>query len=46
MLRRAIALIALVAGSFALSACSDVTGPDTTTKDCGGVYGGTGTAPC
>ena len=46
MLRRAIALIALVAGSFALSACSDVTGPDTTAQDCGGVYAGTGTRTC
>lgn len=46
MFRRAIALIALVAGSFALSACSDVTGPDTTAQDCGGVYAGTGTRAC
>jgi hypothetical protein len=47
MLRRAIALVALVAGSFALSACSGATtGPETTNQDCGGVYGGTGTSLC
>ena len=43
MFRRAIALIAIVAGSLAMAACSDVTGPDTTTESCGGVYAGTGT---
>lgn len=47
MLRRAIALVALVAGSFALSACSEATtGPETTNQDCGGVYAGTGTRAC
>ena len=45
MLRRAIALVALVAGSFAMSACSAAsTGPETTDQLCnGGVYVGTGT---
>lgn len=47
MLRRAIALVALVAGSFAMSACSAATtGPETTNQDCGGVYAGTGTRAC
>jgi hypothetical protein len=46
MLRRAIALVALVAGSFAMSACSEATtGPETTNQDCG-VYVGTGTRAC
>jgi hypothetical protein len=47
MLRRAIALVALVVGSFTLSACSEAaTGPETTNQDCGGVYAGTGTRIC
>lgn len=47
MLRRAIALVALVAGSFVMSACSEAsTGPESTNQDCGGVYGGTGTQLC
>jgi hypothetical protein len=46
MLRRAIALLALAAASFAMSACSDITGPESTNQDCGAVYNGTGTSAC
>ncbi|HSJ64689.1 MAG TPA: hypothetical protein VK922_12415 [Gemmatimonadaceae bacterium] len=46
MLRRAIAILTLAAASFAMSACSDATGPETTNQDCGGVYAGTGTRAC
>lgn len=46
MLRRALALLVLAAG-FTMTACADVTGPDTDTtpslSSCGGVYAGTGT---
>lgn len=42
MIRRSIALLALVAASFAMSACANVTGPDSSKQDCG-VYAGTGT---
>ncbi|MEJ7810791.1 MAG: hypothetical protein WKG32_10320 [Gemmatimonadaceae bacterium] len=41
MVRRQLALIALVFASFALSACADATGPQT--KQACGVYAGTGT---
>ena len=46
MFRRAIAILAVLAGSFAVAACSDVTGPETTNEACGGVYAGTGTRAC
>lgn len=46
MLRRAFAIVAMLAGAFAMTACSDATGPETTTQDCGGVYAGTGTRAC
>jgi hypothetical protein len=46
MLRRALAVLAMLAGSFAMTACSDVTGPETTNESCGGVYAGTGTSAC
>jgi hypothetical protein len=39
MIRRTVALLALVVASFAMSACADVTGPDSTKSDCGVVIG-------
>jgi hypothetical protein len=46
MLRRTLAILTILASTFAMSACSDATGPDTTSQDCGGVYAGTGTRAC
>lgn len=43
MLRRAFAVLAIVAVSFGLTACADVTGPETTPAQSCGVYVGTGT---
>jgi hypothetical protein len=45
-LRRANALLAHAAPSFAKSASSDITGPESTKQDCGGVYNRTGTSAC
>jgi hypothetical protein len=46
MLRRTLAILTVLASTFAMSACSDATGPDTTNDVCGGVYAGTGTRSC
>ena len=40
---RRLSLLALALVSFAIAACSSVTGPDTNTKQDCGVYNGTGT---
>ncbi|HEU4565092.1 MAG TPA: hypothetical protein VFS05_10605 [Gemmatimonadaceae bacterium] len=43
---RRVSLLVLALASLALSACSSVTGPDTTRQDACGIFNGTGTKSC